>query len=193
MPRKTIFIPLIVLAVLLTPSFFCYAGQYKISSDYTATYSGIVPCGKCLDVAPSISGSKLSSYTKTATNDACGIKSEPYDKIYLDCQLCHAFIMLDGAVDFTLINIVPLLAVLMLVIGGVMFYLGGTKPELVNKGKSLIRGVVIGLLLIYGSYLIIGTLLSIIGATKFEAISGVYKEGVFSIKCPITLPSIVAP
>ena len=117
------------------------------------------------------------------------------DKVNMHCQLCHVFIMIDGIIDYVLINIIPYVTVLMLVIGGVMFYFGGAKPELLGKSKTLFKGVVIGLVLIYGAYMIVGILLSVLGAANINPINQVFDKdkGVFEINCPIKMPPTNTP
>ena len=79
------------------------------------------------------------------------------------CQFCHLFVMLDGIIDFILFKIAPPLAVLMLVIGGVMFFFSGGSPATLTKAKSLITSVVIGLAIIYGAWMIIDLFLTLPG------------------------------
>ena len=148
-------------------------------------YSGFVPCGKCINGPAGVFNS-LTPAEKIRTKDRCGVAD---DQIYLHCQLCHFFVMINQIVNFLLTAIIPAVAVLMLVIGGAMFYLGGARPDMIARGRKLVVSVLIGLLLIYGAYMIIGTLLTIIGAADMQAIGSIYKNGVFSIDCPILIPT----
>jgi len=158
-------------------------------------YDGLVPCGKCLKVVEPIgdlagSVTEEQQYLQSVTKQNCDTE-DLTEKIYLDCQLCHLFIMLDDLITFVLINIIPPLAILMIIVGGVMFYLGGARPELVGRGRKLVVGVVIGLFLIYGAYMIVGTLLKVVGAAEFGPASKVFKDGVFSIKCPVRIEKTI--
>lgn len=139
-------------------------------------YQGIVPCGKEV----------LVGGTWDEDKDKC-IGGTP--KV-VHCQLCHFFLMIDGIIDYVLISIVPPITVLMLVIGGVMFYFGGAKPDLLSKSKTLFKSVVIGLVLIYGAYMIVGIVLSLLGTADINPISSAFDKdnGVFRINCPIELP-----
>jgi hypothetical protein len=106
----------------------------------------------------------------------CGGPGEPA------CQLCHIFVMLDRIIDFLLLppdGIVPIIATLMLVIGGVMFFWGGASPETLRKAKSLLTSVVIGLVIIYASWLIINLFFQVIGVADWTGL----KEGWWSIEC----------
>jgi len=159
-------------------------------------YDGIVPCGKKVFKCP--------GWDENADGDArAKCKVEPDDpndpqkavltETPMHCQLCHFFVMIDGIIDYVLIQIVPPLTILMLVVGGVMFYFGGAKPELLSMSKTLFKGVAIGLVLIYGAYMIVGIVLSVLGAADVNPIGGddgIFnsQNGVFRIKCPIEMP-----
>lgn len=140
------------------------------------SYEGFVPCGNNVCANGIMKDSKCEPPGTLIEG-----KTNP-------CQLCHAFVMANGMISYLLINIVPILAVFMLVIGGVMFYFGGANPGLLGKAKTLIKGIVIGLFLIYGAYMIIGIFLAVLGAAEISTIKGIFKHGVFSVKCPIDIP-----
>jgi hypothetical protein len=117
------------------------------------------------------------------------------------CQFCHLFVMFDRIIDFLLTKIVPPLAVLMLVIGGLMFMIayfteaeapvptnGAAGPSLLNRAKKLINSVIIGLVIIYGAWLVIGLFFQVIGLADWTAqiYQNWWKQGFFTIPdCPI--------
>ena len=74
----------------------------------------------------------------------CGLSGDdPETSIYENCPctLCHFFILFKNIIDFVLIRIVPAVAVLMLVIGGIMFFGAGENParrKLVEKADPKI-------------------------------------------------------
>jgi len=109
----------------------------------------------------------------------CGGPGEPA------CQLCHLFVMFDKIIDFVLINLIPPLAVLMLVIGGVMFIFAAESPTWVTRGKSIMTSVVIGLIIIYAAWLIIGLFFQVIGLTEWtkEIYKNWWEKGFFEIPC----------
>jgi len=157
-------------------------------------YQGFVPCGKEVCIGNDLDEEGIEQDLSSGMNfkEACEKERDGYsggEVQVLHCQFCHFFVMIDGIVDFLLIKIVPILSVGMLIVGGLMFYLGGAKPELVTRGKRILTGVVVGLVLIYGAYLIVGTFLTVLGVSTFHSLSEWAREGVFTIKCPITLPS----
>lgn len=98
----------------------------------------------------------------------CGGEGEPA------CQLCHFFVLFDNIVKFLLLpppvggGIVPGIAALMIAIGGFMYifaYAGGTErgPEMLSTAKRLFTAVAIGLIIIYGAWLIVDSFFAIIG------------------------------
>jgi len=152
-------------------------------------YEGIVPCGKNVVVCPE--GNAECRGCPVGKPDCGESEKECVGGVQqnMHCQLCHSFVMIDGIIDYVLISIIPYITVLMLVIGGIMFYFGGAKPELLGKSKTLFKGVIIGLVLIYGSYMIVGFFLSILGATEINPISEAFDAdtGVFKVNCPIKI------
>ena len=56
------------------------------------------------------------------------------------------------------------------------------------RGKSLIKSVIIGLFIAYGSFMIVGFLLNVVGAADRNPIKDVWQNGVFTINCPIEIP-----
>lgn len=120
----------------------------------------------------------------------CGLSQDDPDQPgdqTVQCQLCHLFVLLDNIVDFVLFKIVLPVATLLLVIGGILFIFNAENPENVTKGKAILTSVLIGLVIIFAAYLIIGTFLNFIGLSGWTA--DVYKDwlskGFFEIDCPL--------
>jgi len=80
----------------------------------------------------------------------CGGEGQP------ECQPCHLFVMLNNIIQFVFLKLIPPLAGLLIAIGGGMFLLAGGNPSTINQAKSLLMAVVIGLVIIYGCWLILG-------------------------------------
>ena len=51
-----------------------------------------------------------------------------------------------------------ILAVMMIMIGGIMYLIGGLNPNMIKHGKELITGAVTGLVLLLGSYVLLNTI-----------------------------------
>ena len=167
--KKTVLISLLVLLSLSLIPGLAQGDVGKYDKDWCKTtplkekVGGLVPCGRnCND----------------PTTDGID-ESKP-------CQLCDFFVMIDGWIDGLLIMVVPPLAVLMIVIGGWMYIVSQGNPEMLSKAKKLFTAVVIGLLIIYGAYLIVGMFLWGIGLNTWthDIYHNWWEKGLFEIPCP---------
>lgn len=59
-----------------------------------------------------------------------------------------------------------IIAPISLIIGGIMIMLAGANPEMLSKGKSLLKATVIGILIVLCSYLIVATFISAFSGTS---------------------------
>ncbi len=154
------------------------------SDIYRGCYDGLVPCGKKVGVV---------IYNKDLSEEE-QCQRAPVTKGIVHCQLCHVFVMINGIINYIFIDIIPWLAIFMFVIGGVMFYFGGAKPELTSKAKSLIKSVAIGLGLAYSSFLIVGLFLTVLGAAEVGPVKEVWdSDHFFKINCPVRVNEKLKP
>lgn len=96
------------------------------------------------------------------------------------CEFCDFFVMIERWIKGLLvptpgnpIPIVLIIATLMIAIGGFMYVIafigmGEGGPEMISRAKRLFGAVAIGLLIVYGAWLIINFFLQIIGVTIWE-------------------------
>ena len=71
------------------------------------------------------------------------------------------------------------IALLAFIVGGVMFLISSGNKNLIEKGKSTILGAVIGLVIVFTSYMIIGFLLTsfdVAGAKNWYKIGGLLDQ-----------------
>ncbi len=160
MSKKIVILLLIIFIGSLSFPFLTLAGEYQ-GYGGTVHYEGLVPCGKS-EKGPGES-----------------------DEVTNPCEFCHLFVMLDGIIDFVLFNILPPVVVLMMVIAGIMFFFAGGNPTLLLQAKKLITSVVIGVVIIFSAYLIIGTVLTVVGVQSWTTLDTWLDDGVFIIDCPI--------
>jgi len=147
----------------------CYqATDEKGANEATICYDGLVPCGKYVD-----------KHYKDNNNDKC-------DEIYINCQLCHFFIMLNEIINFVVNDLVPPIAVLLIVYAGILIYFGGESSKMLSSGKNIIKYVAIGLFFIYGSFMLVGELLNILGATSQSPLQGIWTGRGIQINCTPT-------
>lgn len=96
------------------------------------------------------------------------------------CTFCDVFSLVDRILDFVFFAIVPAIAVLMVVVGGTYFIFSQGNPANIQRGRDILKSVVFGLLIVYGSWLVINLFFVAIGVQTWTGLGG----GVFSVPCP---------
>ncbi len=80
------------------------------------------------------------------------------------CQICHIFDLFAAVVYFLLTTIVPPLATIFFVWGGVRFYTAMGDPEKITSAKKVLSSVIIGLVIVYSAYFLVTMILGTLGA-----------------------------
>jgi len=96
-----------------------------------------------------------------------------------DCKFCHIFELLNNIIVYILTCLTPIIAALMMVIGGFYLLIAGASPELFSQAKSIITAAVIGLVIIFVSWVFLNTFLDMIGVAEWTGLGTWWK-----IKCP---------
>jgi len=123
--------------------------------EYEKLKGGLVPCGRMC-------------------NDPCTKECE-----CCPCTLCHLFVLFKKIVDFITIDVLFPLAVLMIVVGGVMFLTAAGDPGRIGNAKKMLTATVIGLLIIFLAWLIVDTII------MFLTPAGSPFQNWSTINCPI--------
>ena len=89
------------------------------------------------------------------------------------CRLCHLFALLDNVLRFILTCLVPIVAVLMLTVGGVLFIL--SQFDIVSlgifvKAKGTVTAVVVGLVVIFIAWVLLNLFLSTVGIAEWTGL-----------------------
>lgn len=92
----------------------------------------------------------------------CG-NGDPSQPGFQPCTLDSFFVLIQNIFTFIVWDISTPLAGLLIVAGGVMLIFSAGNPSYVSTGKNMIYGALIGWFLVWGSYLIIDTVLIAIG------------------------------
>ncbi len=79
------------------------------------------------------------------------------------CELSDLFVMISRIYSFAVYIIALPLAGLFIVIGGTLLLVSGGNPGLAEKGKNILKYTAIGIILVFGSWLIIDVVLKAIG------------------------------
>lgn len=75
------------------------------------------------------------------------------------CEVCDFFTLFDNIIRFITVDIVPALALLLIVAGAVTMIASGGSEEMYKKGKNIITMAIVGILIVWGSWLIIDTVM----------------------------------
>jgi hypothetical protein len=84
-----------------------------------------------------------------------------------DCGL-NDFIKIIDASYTTIFGFIGSIALLMFMVGGVLFLISGGNQEKVTKARNLMISAVIGLLIVFASYLIIDFVLNAVGYENID-------------------------
>lgn len=109
------------------------------------------------------------------------------------CQFCHIFTLFNNIINLILTCLAPIIAVLMLIVGGLMFMLshaseGGGAPKLFSQAKAAITAAVIGLVIIFVAWVFLNTLFTYMDVAEWTGFldnpDTPEIEGWWKIKCP---------
>jgi len=192
--QKIKILPLIVfLGGLFLPAISLAYSTY-IANGKTVIYQGLVPCGVGVCVAATtderIVQRMVLSTLRTLKRLHPGLSFEEYCKKlahwleegmgpqqvrwveakYNPCQLCHLAVVFQRIINFILLQVVFPVATLLLVIGGAMFFLYAENPQKVEQAKTLLTSVVIGLVIIFSAWLVVGTFFTAIGVQRWTGL-----------------------
>jgi hypothetical protein len=188
---KKIFLFLMIAFLLFPFAIFSAGGSYQIedskcTANYAVKYTGMVPCGRCLEVAsggaaPAWYNNECGSGATVGPN-GCGISIFPPAKKYIPCTMCHFFIILNDFSNFLMLTIIPPIMILVFSIGGIAFYMGGQSPQKAELAKKILTSATIGFVLIYGSWFIVNLVLTALGVADWTGLGNW-----FQITCKVII------
>ncbi len=99
----------------------------------------------------------IPALTNAAGLVPCGNPGEP------QCTILLFFAMLGRIYEFLVKDIAAPLAILAMTIGGVMILISAGNPNLMSTGKKIVYASIIGLFLVFSSWLIVDLILGALG------------------------------
>ena len=96
------------------------------------------------------------------------------------CQLCHGFQLINNILNWVLFVIIPIIAPIFIVIGGIYLLIARGNPEMFNKGKSVLTATIVGLIIVYTAYVLLSTVLTFLGVAEWTGLGTWWQ-----IDCPI--------
>jgi len=122
----------------------------------------------------------------------CGTSTTP------ECNLCHVFKLIQNVIGLFL-SLMILIAPLMLLFGGFIMLSSSGMPEKVNHGKQVLTYTIIGIVIGFGAWMIVNTILvTVAGSVKVDG-QNVGRMNIENflpwneIQCKITPPAPPAP
>ena len=84
------------------------------------------------------------------------------------CGICQLFELVSIIVNFITYKIAAPLATIMLIYGGVMLIISGGSEERKKKGLNAIWAAVWGLVIVFGAWLIVNTIINSLASNEFS-------------------------
>ena len=84
------------------------------------------------------------------------------------CTICDLFVLITNVLTFVMVRIAPVVAALMLIIGGIWFYFSGTSPENKRRAQSIVTSSVIGVVIILTAWAVVNTILDRSGIVEMD-------------------------
>ncbi len=97
----------------------------------------------------------------------------------INCTVCHFFVLLKNIIDFLVKMVMPPLAGLMFLIGGIMMLSGGASEDNYKKGKGIMKNALIGVVIVLSSWVIVNTLIVFFG----RSIDNFQVDSWFKVRC----------
>ena len=95
------------------------------------------------------------------------------------CGFCDIFKLINNIVIFFLVPspsvnngfaVVPLIATLLILVGGFYILIAAGRPNMQSQGKAIITAVVIGLLVVYIAWIVVMSILSFLGVAPWTGL-----------------------
>lgn len=103
----------------------------------------------------------------------CGTATTPA------CGFCDIFKLINNIVIFLLVPspsvnnmvaVVPLIATLLILVGGFYILIAAGQPERQKTGRDIITAVVIGLLVVYIAWVVVNSILTLFGVAEWTGL-----------------------
>jgi len=98
------------------------------------------------------------------------------------CTICHLFILLKNITFFVAFSLAPPVAGLLFLYSGILFLVSGGSQERITRARQIIFRTVLGLVLLYSSWLVINLIITTIAVSGFGGVN-LEKWYFFQIRC----------
>lgn len=84
------------------------------------------------------------------------------------CTLCHLWLLISNVINFILRDIVLPVSVIAIIIAGILFITAGGSESQIGQAKSVFTGVVWGIVIAFGAWLIVDTIMKSLASGEFS-------------------------
>ena len=85
-----------------------------------------------------------------------GVNCEPGE-----CNFCHLAQVVARTIEYVTTRLVRLLAVVLFLWAGILFIFSAGSPDKISRGKKVITYTIIGMIIVYTAYIIVGLFLGV--------------------------------
>ena len=100
----------------------------------------------------------------------------------IDCSLCDLFSLVQNVFNFVVTDLVPVLAIVLIIWSGFVILTAGGNPANVAKGRKMITSTVIGIVIVYTAYLAVSFVVRGLAGTSGVA-SFSFQDNQFKVQC----------
>ena len=99
----------------------------------------------------------------------------------INCSLCDLFALAQNIFNFVVWTLVPIIGTGMILWSGFTILTAGEKPDQVKKGRKMITATLIGIAIVYSSYIMASFVVKFLAGNGTASSS--FKNGQFDIQC----------
>ncbi len=86
------------------------------------------------------------------------------------CNFCHIFELANNIIIYVMTCLTPIISGIMLILGGFYFMIAGVDPTKMQKGKDIAKAAIIGLVVIFVSWILLNTFLTNMGVAEWTGL-----------------------
>lgn len=102
------------------------------------------------------------------------------------CTFCNFFDLFNNILNF-IFRLIPAVAAFMLFMAGVKFFMAVENPNEAKAALDMIKSVIIGLIIIYAAWALVGAFLATIGLNDWtlNIFKNWWEKGLFELNCSV--------
>ena len=86
------------------------------------------------------------------------------------CNFCHLFELTNNIIVYIMTCLAPIISGIMLILGGFYLMIAGVDPGKIEQGKKIITAAIIGLIVMFISWVLLNTFFSSLGMAEWTGL-----------------------